>query len=90
MLCQQTRCIYFPLGMESVYLEMRPHNGCRVTVLLFSTLWKPYKFIWIICPKIEVRGKQRVAPVVDAQHKSEAAFKAIRSDLMWLTLETRK
>ena len=42
--------------MEPVHFEMRPHSGVRRTVL-FSPLWEPYEFIWIINPNICVGGK---------------------------------
>ena len=56
-----------------MHLEMRPHSGGRRPVL-FSPLWEPYEFIWIINPNICVGGKLRG---VDEQHKSESQFIAI-------------
>ena len=48
-----------------MHLEMRPHSGGRRPVL-FSPLWEPYEFIWIINALAGSSGG------VDEQHKSES------------------
>ena len=40
-----------------MHFDMRPHNEAGRVTVLFSTLWEPYEFIWIIYPKIGVGEK---------------------------------
>ena len=66
-----------------MHLEMRPHNESRVILYnLFSTLWEPYEFICIRSGLEGSSADKRGVVQVDAQHKFEEAFKAIRGDLL--------